>query len=258
MLNHYLKKFPIDDLRYYAHSNPTEEVCGVCLKDRTFIPAPNLASERSSSFLFDRKLIDENEGEVLAIFHSHVLESDGSVFSPHDIEVSRTLQIPYLLYGLDDGWDYFDPMGIHPYPLEEVGSPEDPSYFTLWRFSYGRADCATSIRSWILWKLGIRLADYNRVDFEAVMEHNVHQFGEGRWRENGFEILHKDTPLKDNDIIAISLTGGLQANHLAVITSAENNEMLHNLGQERFSEIITYNNSWRLRTLHIARHISQC
>jgi hypothetical protein len=258
LTNKYLKKFPLDDLRYYAHSNPTEEICGVCLKGRKFIQVENLAPDRTSSFLFSRTILEKYEDQVEAIFHTHVLEADGHCFSTHDVEVSRSLEIPYLLYSpVYDGWDYLDPMGIHPYPLEEFGSPDSPQYYNLWRFDYARADCATTVRAWYQGMLGIRLADYNRIDFDEAISHRLDQFGPGRWIENQFKILPKDTLIQDHDIIAIDLAGLNQANHLAVITSAENNMMLHNLGRERYSEQVCYNDSWRSRTVHIARHVSQ-
>lgn len=257
-LHEFLRRFPIDDLRFEAHSNLTEEICGVCLKDGRFIRAENLAPDKTSHFMFDRALIDKHEDEVLAIFHTHILESDGSVFSAHDIEISRSLEIPYLLYNpIDDGWDYFDPMGPHPYPLEAEGSPEDLAYYCLWRFDYARADCASTVRGWYQGKLGIRLEDYNRIDLEAAIEHRLDQFGPGRWIQNGFKILDKDTPLKDHDIVAIDFAGIQQAHHLGVIVSAEENMMLHNLGRDRFSEAISYSDSWRDRTFHVARHESQ-
>lgn len=257
-MNQYLRKFPTDELRYYAHCNPEEEVCGICLKDKTFIAAPNLAPDRTNHFLFDRLVLDENEGNVLAIFHTHILESDGSVLSPHDIEVSRTLETPYLLYSVtDDDWDYFDPTAIHPYPLEAEGTFKDPSYYTLWPFNYPRADCASTIRGWFLGMLGIRLCDYNRIDLETAIEQKLEQFGPNRWLENNFQILDKNTPLQDNDVIAIDIAGLKKAHHLAVIVSAADNTMLHNLGQGRFSEIIQYSDSWRSRTLHLGRHTSQ-
>ena len=253
-----LRQFPIDDLKYFAHTNLKEEICGVCLKDGSFIQAENLALKKESHFMFNRSVIDQNEGDVLAIFHTHILESDGSVFSSHDIEVSRSLEIPYLLYSpADGGWDYYDPMGIHPYPLEAEGEPTDLSYYCLWRFDYARADCASTVRGWYQGKLGIRLEDYNRIDLESAIEHRLDQFGPGRWVENGFRILDKDTPLKDHDIVAIDVAGLQQAHHLGVIVSASNNLMLHNLGRDRFSEVISYGDAWRSRTFHAARHYSQ-
>ena len=253
-----LSRFPVDDLRYYSHINRTEEICGVCLKNGQFIQAENLAPDKTSSFMFDRKLLDRHGDDVVAIFHSHVLDSDGSVFSPRDIEVSRSLEIPYLLYcPADGGWDYFDPLGVHPYPLETEESPDDLRYYCMWRFDYARADCASTIRGWYQGKLGLKLADYSRINLEDAIEHRLDQFGQGRWLENGFTIHSRDTPLEDNDIVAIDVAGLRQAHHLGVIVSAENNMMLHNLGRDRFSEVISYSDSWRSRTLHIARHSSQ-
>ena len=258
-MNQYLRQFPTDELRFYAHSNPEEEVCGVCLRDRTFIPMLNLAPDRANHFLFDRSVIDQNEGNVLAIFHTHVLESDGSALSTHDVEISRTLDLPYLLYSpVDDEWDAFDPALPHPYPIEAEGLPSDPDYYCLWRFDYARSDCASTVRGWFQGMLGIRLHDYTRIDLETAIEGRLDQFDVKRWLENDFKILEPGTPIQDNDVIAIDIAGLQQAHHLVVVVSAEDNTILHNLGRDRFSEIIAYSDPWRFRTRHVARHISQC
>lgn len=255
-LNHV---FPVDDLKYLAHTQMVEEVCGICLTEKRFIQTPNIAPNPSERFMIDRNLFDQYADETIAIFHTHIASDVGHQLSTADIETSRALGTPYLLYHpLYDGWDYFDPLAIHPYPLEATGTCHDVEYYTLWRFDYARSDCAAVVRGWYKGRLNICLEDYPRMDLDESIEHRICQFNADRLRENGFKILSVDTAIQTHDIIGLDLAGINQPHHLAVIVDAPANQMLHNLGRDRFSQIDLYSQSWRSRTLEIYRHESQC
>jgi hypothetical protein len=251
--------FPVDDLKYLAHIQTSEEVCGICLSGKRFIQTPNIAPNPTERFMIDRNLFDQYADETIAIFHTHIDPSVGSQLSTPDIETSRSLGVPYLLYHpLYDDWDYFDPLAIHPYPLEAAGTPMDLEYYTLWRFDYARSDCASVVRGWYKGRLGITLEDYPRIDLEESIEYRICQFNGDRLQENGFKTLSSDSTIQTHDILGMDLAGINQSHHLAVIVDAESNKILHNLGRDRYSQIDIYNQSWRSRTKEIYRHESQC
>lgn len=254
-----LSEFPIDDLKYLAHSQLDEEICGICLTGKRFIQTQNIAPNPRERFMIDRSIFEQYSEETIAIFHTHIASDVGAMLSVSDIETSRALRVPYLLYHpMYREWDYFDPQAIHPYPLEASGSPSDLEYYTLWRFDYARSDCAAVVRGWYKGRLGIELEDYPRIDLEESIEHRICQFNRDRLQENHFTILPSDAQIKTHDIIGLDLAGINQAHHLAVIVDAESNKILHNLGQDRFSQIDLYGKSWRSRTIDIYRHQTQC
>lgn len=251
--------FPIDDIKYFSHSQMDEELCGLCLTEKRFVMTPNIAPNPKERFMIDRDLFDQYADETIAIFHTHIASDVGHQLSTSDIETSRALGVPYLLYHpLYNGWDYFDPLAIHPYPLEATGTSTDLEYYTLWKFDYARSDCASVVRGWYKGKLGIELEDYPRIDLDESIESKICQFNPHRLQENGFSVLSPNTPIQTHDLIGLDLAGINQSHHLAVIIDAESNQILHNLGRDRFSQVDLYNQSWRSRTIEIYRHESQC
>lgn len=251
--------FPIDDLKYLAHSQSSIEICGLCLTEKRFIQTPNLAPNPSERFMIDRDLFDRHADETIAIFHTHVMSDVGHQLSTADIESSRALEVPYLLYHpLYDGWDYFDPNEIHPYPLEALGDPSQIEYYTLWKFDYARSDCAALVRGWYKGRLNIEIEDYPRIDLDESIQNRICQFNAERLKDNGFRILSPNTEIQTHDIVGFDLAGINQPHHLGVIIDAEANHMIHNLGRDRYSQIDLYNQSWRSRTKEIYRHESQC
>jgi proteasome lid subunit RPN8/RPN11 len=236
----------------HAQSSPSREVCGVILWDGSVIEIDNIAPD-DSEFEMDAEFEQYRE-QTLAIYHSHIGPEVGAELSPADIANSKELGIPYLSYTpYFNQWDYFDPKAIHPFPLELTAGmqPQSTEYYLLWRFDYGRSDCYSLARSWYAGKLGIALADYDRKPLDS----GDIQFREDLIDELGFVTLPRDTLVQDHDVLGIRLAAMEQrGDHLAIVSDAMSNQILHNYGEGRYSTATSYDPSWRNRTIAVYRH----
>lgn len=189
---------------------------------------------------------------AIAIYHSHHGYEISGELSDIDIANSSECGIPYMSYHTDfDQWDYFDPNGLHPFPLEldPALSKFDPKYYAPWRFRYGRSDCWRVVRSWYAGVLSIEAGDHPRT---ALIPLHV-QFSADRAATQGFIPHSKETPLRDHDVLLIDLNQG-RSNHVAVVINADDNLILHTLGFDHYSKVENYDQSWRDRTRTIYRH----
>ena len=112
----------------HAQKHPTEEVCGLVLKDGTVLPIENILPEgdindieektRHNDFQMPDGTLPVMAEKIQAVYHSHWRESSAALLSDIDLRVSRAVSIPYILYHTTfDQWDLFDPNGIHPWTL---------------------------------------------------------------------------------------------------------------------------------------------
>ena len=241
------------DIVWHSQSSPKKEVCGIILKDGSIVQMENIADD-AQTFEMSAEF-ERYRDQALLIYHSHIGADVGAELSPTDIINAKEQRIPYLSYhGYFNQWDYFDPLAIHPYPLEMDANmlPQNLNYYCLWRFEYGRSDCHSLCRAWYAGKLGIALGDYPR---ESIESDEIRRLCDDRAKLEGFIKLPKDTPIQNHDIISIRLTYNDQrGDHLAIVCDVDRNEILHNLGEGRYSEPISYDDHWRLRTTAIYRH----
>jgi cell wall-associated NlpC family hydrolase len=241
----------VHEIIRHANTSPTREVCGVILRDGELIELANVA-ESDHEF----ELPEEFEAcrdRAICIYHSHVGIETAAHLSPADILNAKEQGIAYLTYHAQfHQWDYYDPTALHPFPLEMTGAiaPTEPEYYLLWRFDYGRSDCYSLCRSWYAGMLGIDLGDYQRADLGDV---TPIQFMDDRFIEQGFVKLGPNDQMQAHDLICFDIAGGTY-NHIGICRSAEYNQLLHNLGEGRYSEVTAYNQSWRDRTRSVFRH----
>jgi len=235
------------------------EACGVILENGDVIALANKSADPSKEFEMGAEF-EQYRSKAIAIYHSHIDEGIPAELSSADIVNSKEVGIPYLCYHtIFAQWDYFDPFGLHPFPLElnALQSPRQIEYYNLWRFVYGRSDCFSLVRAYYAGMLQIPLRDYSRIDLETCNTLGLNQFTPGRIREQGFRQLPKDTPIQDHDVLLINI-GTPEPGHLAIVSNAEENQILHNLGEGRYSLIESLDTSLRNATACLFRHASFC
>lgn len=241
------------DIIWQAESSPKREICGVILGDGSIVQLENVAEESTPGqelFEFGEEY-EQYRDRAACIYHSHVGIDVSAELSSADILNAKEQQLPYLVYHPQfRQWDYFDPTALHPYPMEmSVLEPTQIEYYLLWRFNYGRSDCGSLVRAWYAGMLGIDLQDKLRFDWAEAAKH----FELERFEELGFELIPKKEGFRTHDVICFDIARGRQ-NHIGVICSATYNQLLHNLGEGHYSEVVNYGNDWRDRARYVFRH----
>jgi proteasome lid subunit RPN8/RPN11 len=235
------------------------EACGVILDNGDVVALENKSADLESEFEMGAEF-EGYRSRAIAIYHSHISPDIPAELSSADISNSKEMNIPYLCYHTIFGqWDYFDPLALHPFPMEmdAMQSPRQLDYYNLWRFVYGRSDCFSLVRAYYAGMLQIPLRDYGRVDLDTCNELGLNQFTPSRVRVQGFRQLSKETPIQDHDVLLINL-GTPEPGHLAIVCSAEGNQVLHNLGEGRYSMVESLDTSLRNATVWMYRHVSLC
>ena len=235
-----------------------EEICGYWVQgsDRV-IPAKNLQKDSQHHFKID----GEFHSYILAmydrvvIYHSHIGEDTASLLSHTDIESSKRLKIPYLVYHRDFAeWDYFDPDNLNPYPL--IDRPYDPSNLDFYLgipWQWDRFDCYSLFRNYYLGMLGIKLRDFSRRGEEtAILETTWNQYTDN-YKSQGFLSIPLDSTLQNNDVLLMTLIGE-QIHHAVIVIDAVRGFGIQILGEHRVSERIAIGEAVRRRTKLIIRH----
>ena len=111
-LNRIFDSLLLDELKYYSKKNPTQESCGIIVKENNllkFIACDNKSINPSCFFVIDSNIIIDYDVEY--IFHSHTIGSANP--SIKDIRVSDELCIPFLIYSLkDDDFYLYDNISV--------------------------------------------------------------------------------------------------------------------------------------------------
>jgi cell wall-associated NlpC family hydrolase len=259
----------------HANDFPEQEVCGVVLRSGAVIPSENLAEDVTTGFILDDRcsdLIFRDSGgaeSVVAVYHSHCLEEqprtmvfsgldDRSVWTYGDIAHSQRSKLPYILFHtIEQSWDYYDPDGIHPFPLIQKEDPQDISFYLGWQWMWGRADCYTLMRAYYGNVVGIELPEVERSpDPEEYLSKEWNKFQEGLL-VNGFVGLEKTTRLQLHDVVLMRIRGE-QWHHVGIISDSQRHHLIHHLGEPRLSERVVYGGVWVEATHQIYRHHSLC
>jgi cell wall-associated NlpC family hydrolase len=180
----------------------------------------------------------EDEGEVLACYHSHVNTSPAP--SDADKTVAENVNLPFIVIGWPTcSWQLYTPCG---WRAALVGRP----YF------HGILDCYTLVQDYYREKLRIELPDFDR--------------GEGEWWERGANLYEEnyaalgfsrisDAP-REHDVILMQLPPSPVICHAAVYLG-DGHMIQHLTG--RISGVTTYfvNNGYFAKaTRKIVRHES--
>lgn len=243
----------------YARQHPTEEVCGLILKNDTVVAVDNILPEgdindteirsRHNDFLMPSDTLPAMKNEIRAVFHSHWRESSPALLTAEDINVSRILGIPYAIYHVDfDQWDLWDPNGLHPWPLfQKHTDPSHIDFYTGWAWSWGRADCLTVLRSYYKGILNHDIQDFQRT---VSVDEFQQRLNDGTWNmyeenlgcQGLVKIYEGETsrfPLQLHDVILMRLQSKIP-HHVGIIVNTSPYEMLHHLEPGRLSEVVSY------------------
>lgn len=103
----------LDEAAGYAHQQHPLEACGLIIErqgQQLFRPCRNIASEPETTFLLDPDdfAAAEDDGEVLAVMHSHPIGPADP--SPDDRAACDASGVPWLIFAVETGaWLGIDP-----------------------------------------------------------------------------------------------------------------------------------------------------
>ena len=228
-----------------------KEACGVMTNDGGVTQILNSHPDPENNFRI--RDTGYSKDEIKLIWHSHYKDSHPGEFTPSDLNLAHTTNLPILLYhtGFDE-WDYYEPLNPSPWPLKPLPpdklfkSVGDIDFYTGWRFSWGRSDCFSLVRRYFLGVLGRDIGEFPRPLDPTETLRGAWDFKQyWDYEQHGFVSLPPNTQPQDNDIFGIALRGGLYANHLAVMVDAKSNLILHSVGVRGRSRLDVFDDNWR-------------
>jgi hypothetical protein len=231
-----------------------QEIGGLLILEEdlpVLVPCQNIAHQfgldKTDWFILDPEEEERAKevGTVAAFYHVHYKESHYGEFSYPDINNSQKAHLPYILYHAEyKTWDYYEPDGLHPFPLKQPSyTPDQIEFYLRWRWVWARSDCYTLLRSYYKGMLGIDLPQIERSEDEK----EYRQEGWDRYREgllaNDFVALDRDSPIQLHDVILMRADGE-NYHHVGIITDPDKQYMVHHLCYPRLSERIIWGGDW--------------
>lgn len=232
------------------------ECCGYWIPSKGLvIPGKNIHLNPKSNFIIDGiyhiSMITRYPDAV--IYHSHLGEDTASLLSHQDIECSKRMKVPYLVYHRDfQEWDYFDPNNLNPYPLiDRPYSTDNIDFYLGIPWQWDRFDCYSLFRNYYKGMLGINLREFSRKGSEGVVTLPTWNQYTDNYESQGFNSIALESNLQKNDVMLMTLVG--EQIHHAIIVIDEN-VGIQILGEGRVSERVAIGESLRRRTRMIIRH----
>ena len=256
----------------YANEYPTEEICGLILKDGGVISVLNALPDgdiddtesrtKRNDFEMPANILPYYGDSIAAIFHSHWRESSPALLTDIDIHAARAVGIPYILYHTEfDQWDLWDPNGLHPWPLfQKQTDPKRVEFYTGWTWKWARADCFTLLRSYYQGILNHTIGDFPRCVTHKEFEEKLRV---GTWNEyedhlgtlgisKVFEGTTEGYPFQLHDVVLMRLQGK-NPHHVGIIVQLQPLQILHHLEPGRLSEIVAYGRGRMRQTCSVWR-----
>ena len=162
-----------------------KETCGLVVNVKgkeVFFYCPNMSKDEDNFILSpEHYAACEEQGQIVAIFHSHPKGS--SEPSDADKISCEASKLPWYIYSpLENTWSQIRPNGYKP---KLYGRP----------WIWGLTDCYTFIRDWYKDVKNITLKDYQRsLTAEEFLENPL--FESYAWRTGFRELRHNESPEK--------------------------------------------------------------
>lgn len=238
-----------DAIAVHASQCPDIEVCGLVIGDEV-VRGQNVAEHSDRQFILDDKSLELLFREqVRAVYHSHCKPDQPTkmVFSGldqagrwvlGDIAMSQRWRLPYLMYHtVEQTFDYYNPHGLHPYPLEQTNFDCKSVEFYLKRLhSFGRADCYELLKAWYQGWLDIKLPIIERspdpCDYKNL---GWRRFIDGL-ESNNFEYLSKFSNLQMHDVLLMRLDETENYHHVAIVCDPGRRRIVHSVKPDSLSQ----------------------
>ena len=193
----------------HAKEQDPEESCGLLLNikgKQRYYPCHNLSAQLEEYFILDPEdyIKASNLGDITAIIHSH--PDTPPVASQADKMSCEHTKLPwYIVNPKTETWGYYEPCG---YKAPLLGRP------WVWAVT----DCWSLIVDWYKEERGIELLDYERPT--RIEEFTDDPVFERYLPSRGFRLLRPEEPLKNGDVLAMSIMGkGL--NHVGIFLDGD-------------------------------------
>lgn len=226
----------LDEFLAHARDEVPRESCGVVIvwKGRLrYVRCRNLAHGSENFHLHPEDYAAaEEEGEIIAIVHSHPTTNPQP--SQADLVGCESTELPWIIVNPATGaWHRFEPSG---YKAPFVGRV----------FAIGTLDCFSLVRDYYKEVLSIHIPDFPRTEDFWVRGEELY---ERYYQEGGFVKVPQES-LRLHDVIVMRLTANC-ANHAAIYIG--DGRILHH-AQTRLSGRDVYGGYWQHITAWVGRH----
>ena len=222
----------------HAKADAPREACGLVavVKGRQrYFPCQNIAETPDEHFVLSGWHLVEDQGEVIAIVHSHpITNPEPSIADRVACEKSG---LPWFIVNPNtEAWGYCEPAG---FKLPYVGR----------EFVHGVVDCYTLVRDWYAREYSIQLRDYDRRD--QWWDHGQNLYLDNFSKE-GFRKIPVEE-IQRGDLILMNLVSPVP-NHAAIYMG--DMQVLHHV-QGRLSSRDVYGGYYGKSTACALRHESR-
>lgn len=216
-----------------ARKSAPNECCGFIV-DGKLIPCDNIHTSPSTNFAISAEdyAKAEDQGEIQAIYHSHVDGMDG--FSRHDVKACKQCNIPWVMVHLPtSNFHSMDPTGNASYEGRE--------------WNYGVHDCYALVRDFYKREFAIELDDFERGEDEEWLNPGWSMFVNNYESQGFYEV---GRPEHKGDILLMRLQSP-SPNHVGVMGGGV--AFYHHLCN-RLSQSSVYGGYWAKVTVKVLRH----
>ncbi|MGL5061337.1 MAG: hypothetical protein ACRC62_15295 [Microcoleus sp.] len=220
------------------------EACGFIVREgpgAACITCTNISPDPTNNFAIAPEVYDKYKDSIVAVWHSHGQESDRGCLSFQDCANAQLTKRPQLLFHRDSRqWDYYDPLGSHPWELfyESEFTPQDLEYYLEWRFDWGRCDCCSLALHYYLGRVGVKSFKIPH----PRRDRTINQIYEKDWtylvdnlRANGFcQVPYSDR--QQHDLI-LQCRDSESPHHVMIVATPELDAILHIVGKNAISRL---------------------
>ncbi|WMJ68731.1 C40 family peptidase [Stenotrophomonas sp. 24(2023)] len=240
-----MEKSTLYAIQAHALAEYPRECCGLIVaaaSGEAYIPCSNTATKPSDHFQLPAQdyAAAEDQGEVLAVVHSHPDASAAA--SDADRVMCEASGLPWHIVSVGQV------AGEAP-ACADVQTIEPCGYVAPLegrQFAHGVLDCYSLVRDFYARELGVQLAQYQRDD--GWWDTGQDLYSLERLRAEGFELISGQP--QRGDMILMQVRSPVP-NHAGVYLGDD--LMLHHL-YGRLSEKTVYGGMWAERTRYIVRH----